>query len=71
MSFVLRHKGTGYYLQSHECWTNELKSAMQFNSGLRLVDYVEREGARENPEQLEVLVVPPPSTSALSGSACA
>jgi hypothetical protein len=59
MSFVIRHKGTGYYLQSHHRWTNQLESALRFNSGLRLVHYVERGGVRENTEQIEVLIVPP------------
>jgi len=64
MSFVIRHKGTGFYLQSHQRWTNQAESALRFNSGLRLVNYVERGGMRENPEQLEVLIVPPGSTAA-------
>jgi hypothetical protein len=58
MSFVVRHKGTGYYLQSHHAWTNQLESALRFNSGLRLVHYVERGGVEEKPEQLEVVIVP-------------
>ena len=69
MSFVVRHKSTGYYLQSHQCWTNELDSALRFNSGLRLVHYVERGGVRESPEQLEVLVVPAPSSSGAAARA--
>jgi hypothetical protein len=64
MSFVVRHKSTGHYLESHHRWTNELESALRFNSGLRLVNYVERAGLRESPEQLEVLIVPPGSASA-------
>lgn len=63
MSLVIRHKGTGFYLQSHHRWTNQVESALRFNSGLRLVNYVERGGMRENQEQIEILIVPPGSTA--------
>src|SRR5688500_12582459 len=49
MSFVVRHKSTGYYLQSHRAWTSHLDSALHFNSGLRLVNYIERGGVHESP----------------------
>ena len=59
MSLVVRHKGTGQYLQAHGAWTPELNNAMRFNSGLRLVDYVEYSGGvREKPDQIEVIVLP-------------
>jgi hypothetical protein len=58
MSLVVRHKGTGHYLQAQGAWTAELNNAMQFNSGLRLVDYVEHSGGvHEKPEQIEVIIV--------------
>lgn len=58
MSLVVRHKETGCYLQAHGAWTPQLDGAMRFNSGLRLVDYVEQGGADEQPERIEVLIVP-------------
>lgn len=57
MSLVVRHKDTGCYLQAHGLWTRELETAMRFNSGLRLVDYVEHGGTHEKPEQIEIIVV--------------
>ena len=59
MSLIVRHKDTGYFLQSHDSWTNHLDHAMQFNSGLRLVDYIEHGGVTEESDHLEVLVIPP------------
>jgi hypothetical protein len=57
MSFIVRHKITGRYLQGHGEWTNQPASALQFNSGLKLVDYLERGGVREKSDQLEIVVV--------------
>jgi hypothetical protein len=58
MSLVVRHKDTGQYLQAHGCWTSQLECAMQFNSGLRLVDYVEHDGGvHEKAEQIEIVVL--------------
>lgn len=58
MSLVVRHKDTGQYLQAHGCWTAALESAMRFNSGLRLVDYMGDDvGARANAEQIELVVI--------------
>ena len=47
MSLIVRNKDTGCYLQAHDLWTRELNAAMRFNSGLRLVDYVEHGGVKE------------------------
>ena len=58
MSFVVRHKETGFYLRAHDSWTNQIDGALCFNSGLRLVDYVEHGGVREKPERIEILVLP-------------
>jgi len=44
-----------------------MEAALRFNSGWRLVNYVERGGMRESEEQLEVLVVP--QISGMSGGA--
>jgi len=69
MSFVVRHKSTGQYLQGHCAWTSHLDSAMQFNSGLRLLDYLQDQaGIREKEERLEILVLPPPQPSATASS---
>ena len=59
MSLVVRHRDTGCYLQGHDLWTPELDGAMRFNSGLRLVDYVEHGGVHTGLEQIEVIVIPP------------
>jgi hypothetical protein len=59
MSLIVRHKGTGQYLQAHGAWTPEQNNAMRFNSGLRLVDYVEHSGGiHEKPDQIEVIILP-------------
>jgi hypothetical protein len=59
MSFVVRHKGTGQYLQGQGAWTPQLDSAMQFNSGRRLLDYLQdRSGVHEKEEGLEIVVLP-------------
>lgn len=60
MSLVVRHKCTGCYLRAHGVWTHELESAMQFNSGLKLVDYLEHGGVKEKPDQIEVVVFSAP-----------
>ena len=61
----MRHKGTGQYLQGHCAWTSHLDSAMQFNSGLRLLDYLQDQaGIREKEERLEILVLPAPQQAA-------
>jgi len=59
MSFVVRHKGTGQYLQGQGAWTPQLESAMHFNSGRRLLDYLQdRSGVHEKEEGLEIVVLP-------------
>jgi hypothetical protein len=67
MSLVVRHKETGCYLQAHGCWTTHLDEAMRFNSGLRLVDYVEDGGVSEKLESIEILVIPPAQGRMLPG----
>jgi hypothetical protein len=58
MSLIVRHKGTGQYLHAKGAWTPELDNAMQFNSGLRLVDYLEHSGGvHEKPDQIEVIIL--------------
>jgi hypothetical protein len=58
MSLIVRHKNTGHYLRSHGQWTHHLDSALQFNSGLKLIDYLQRGAFREKPESLEIIIVP-------------
>ena len=65
MSLVVRHKDTGCYLQAHDSWTNHLESAMHFNSGLRLVDYIEHGGVHDKLDCIEVVVIPPHSAETL------
>jgi hypothetical protein len=67
MSYVVRHKNTGHYLQGHDQWTTHLGSALQFNSGMKLVHYIERGGLRVTADTLEILVIPG-QTPAPSGS---
>jgi hypothetical protein len=59
MSFIVRNKRTGHYLQGQGLWTNHLDSALQFNSGLKLVDYIEHGGIHETPEGVEIVILPP------------
>jgi hypothetical protein len=56
--FAIRHKNTGHYLKGPGEWTNQLDAALQFNSGLKLITYLERTGIRERPEALEVITLP-------------
>jgi len=63
MSYVVRHKSTGRYLQGRDEWTNLLESALQFNSGMNLVKFVER-GVHEPQDRLEIVVVQAPAAMA-------
>ena len=56
MSLLVRHKNTGNYLQGHCVWTTDPSVAMQFTSGLKLVDYIEHGGVREKAEQIEIII---------------
>jgi hypothetical protein len=58
MSFLVRHKDTGRYLCGQDDWTAEEADALQFSSGLKLIDYIERGGAHERPEAMEIVVCP-------------
>jgi len=58
MSFVVRHKNTGNYLRGQDDWTAEERDALQFSSGLKLIDYIEHGGVHENPEAMEILICP-------------
>jgi hypothetical protein len=58
MSFVIRQKATGQYLQGERAWTLCLEDALRFNSGLNLVQYIERVSPELRPENLEVEVLP-------------
>jgi hypothetical protein len=58
MSLIVRNKTTGCYLQGHGLWTRQLEGAMQFNSGLRLVDYVEDRGVKGQMEEIEIVILP-------------
>jgi hypothetical protein len=58
MSFIVRHKKTGHYLQGQGQWAHHLDAALQFNSGLKLVDYLEHGGMRESPESVEIIITP-------------
>lgn len=57
MSLVVRHKNTGCYLQGKGQWTPRVDAALQFNSGLKLVEFLERGEPREKPESLEIVVL--------------
>jgi hypothetical protein len=60
MSYVVRHKSTGRYLEGRDQWTTHLESALQFNSGLKVVSYVEQNGnVHESQDALEVLPLGP------------
>jgi hypothetical protein len=56
MSFVVRHKDTGRYLRGHDEWTPEEREALQFTSGLKLIDYIEHGGAHERADAMEIIV---------------
>ena len=58
MSFVVRHKNTGRFLRGHDDWTAEQREALQFNSGLKLVDYLEHGGVHEKADAMEIVVLP-------------
>ena len=58
MSFVVRHKSTGRYLRGQDDWSAEEGDALQFSSGLKLVDYVEHGGVRDKLDNVEVVVLP-------------
>jgi hypothetical protein len=58
MSFIVRHKTTGDFLKGRGEWTNQQGAALQFNTGLRLVDYLERQNLRAQSDALEVMVYP-------------
>ena len=59
MSYVLRRKNSGDFLGGPGEWTNQMERALHFNSGLNLVQYVERARVREPQDGLEVLLVSP------------
>ena len=61
MSYVVRQKSTGRYLQGRGQWTGNLENALQFNTGLSLVSYIDSGGARDGADTLEVLALPLPS----------
>lgn len=65
MSFVVRNKGTGRYLRGQDDWTPEEREALQFPSGLKLVDYLEHGGAHEKADSMEVLIWPPLAAAAV------
>ncbi|HTG44336.1 MAG TPA: hypothetical protein VK633_07370 [Verrucomicrobiae bacterium] len=56
MSFVVRHKSTGCYLRGQDDWTPQEEAALQFPTGLKLVDYVEHGGVHEKAEVVEIVV---------------
>jgi hypothetical protein len=58
MSFVVRNKNTGNYLRGQDDWTPEERDALQFSSGLKLIDYLEHGGAHEKPDVMEIVVWP-------------
>lgn len=58
MSFVVRHKQTGDFLRGQGEWTERLEEAAHFNSGIRLVHYLEWLGLARLPDLLEILPVP-------------
>lgn len=58
MSYVVRHKSTGRYLQGRDTWTNHLENALQFNTGLKLVNYVQSGNVHETEDLLEVIATP-------------
>ena len=57
MTFVLRHKSTGSYLKGQNEWTPQLEAALQFDSGLKLVRYLEWNSVREKQDALEVIAL--------------
>jgi hypothetical protein len=58
MSFIVRQKNTGRYLQKPGEWTNRMEQALQFSSGMNLVRYVETERIGVSEELVEIVVVP-------------
>jgi hypothetical protein len=68
MSFVVRNKQTGRYLCGHDDWTPEERDALQFSSGLKLVDFVEHD-AHVKQDAIEVLILPGLATDAPRASA--
>jgi hypothetical protein len=66
MSFVVRHKNTGRYLRGQDDWTPEERDAIQFSSGLKLIDYLEHGGAHEKPDVMEILIWPAVLQNSLS-----
>ena len=56
MSFILKHKRTGCYLQGSNQWTSQMDYALQFSSGMKLVDYIERSGVHERADAMEIIV---------------
>ena len=66
MSFVIRNKNTGRYLRGQDDWTPEERDALQFSSGLKLIDYLEHGGAHEKAEVMEILIWPAILQSPLS-----
>ena len=59
MSYVIRHKSTGHYLRGKHEWTSELGCALHFNSGTRMVSYLEKTGEAAAADALEVIPVSP------------
>ena len=66
MSFVVRNKNTRRYLRGQDDWTREERDALQFSSGLKLIDYLEHGGAHEKPDAMEILIWPVLVQSSLS-----
>lgn len=63
MSFVVRQKTTGRYLQDHSGWTAQREDALSFNSGLSLVNYLESLYPQLPEDSLEVEIVTPSAIS--------
>lgn len=59
MSYVIRHKATGDYLRAGHEWTSQLDLALHFNSGTRLVGYLEKTGNQDTADALEIIPVSP------------
>jgi hypothetical protein len=65
MSFVVRQKSTGQYLQSQEHWTTAVEEALRFPSGMNLIQYIEKLSPKLAQDSLEIEVIPNPIPVAL------
>ena len=45
-------------MRGQDDWSPEERDALQFNSGLKLIDYIEHGGAHEKADAMEILIWP-------------